>query len=218
VAQRNIIRTVTFIKRGQSSFFSFLLDLESGPDKIYLCLERSELNTQNAFYHTMARGDRGEPIFQGDEDRELFLKTLEEAVQRTGWIIHAYVLMTNLYHFLMETPEPNLVLGMKWFQGTYTQRYDGLHRLRGHVYQGRYKAIVIDSDEMEFVDRVGTYIHLNPVRAGLVRPETVGPSILSLEQFPVFPCIQKETLLVEYRPGSSERGCETRQPVRPAEV
>jgi len=117
----------------------------------------------------MARGDHGEAIFKDDVDRNLFLKTLSEVVDRTGWIIHAYVLMTNHYHFLIETPEPNLVSGMTWFQGAYAQRYNARHRLRGHLFQGRYKALVIESEEKEFLDRVGTYIHLNPARAGLVR-------------------------------------------------
>ena len=139
-----------------------------------------------ALYHAMARGDRGEPIFHGDEDRENFLETLEETVQRTGWIIHAFVLMTNHYHLLLETPEPNLVQGMQWFQGTYTQRYNAAHRLRGHVYQGRYKAMVIDSDEKEFIDRVGTYIHLNPVRAGMV---SVRKGVLRRYRWSSFPAL-----------------------------
>src|SRR5512136_183419 len=121
-----------------------------------------------AVYHVMCRGDRREPIFKSDEDRRLMLSTLEEMCERTGIWVHSYVLMTNHYHMLMETPEPNLVVGMKWFQGTYTQRYNSRYRQSGHVFQERYKAIPIQGDEPEYVRIVSDYILLNPVRAGLL--------------------------------------------------
>jgi putative transposase len=117
----------------------------------------------------MARGSRGQSIFADDTDRKRFLKTVDEACQRTGWLIHAYVLMGNHYHLLIETPEGNLVPGMKWLQSTYTQRYNHRHRLTGHLFQGRYKAIIIDEREPMYLQTVSTYIHLNPARAGLVR-------------------------------------------------
>ncbi|MFT4693037.1 MAG: transposase [Verrucomicrobiia bacterium] len=82
-----------------------------------------------ARYHVMSRGDHQEAIYRDDEDRERFLGTLEECGAKTGWLIHAYVLMGNHYHLLLETPEPNLVTGMKWFQGVYTQRFNGRHKL-----------------------------------------------------------------------------------------
>ncbi len=122
-----------------------------------------------ALYHVMSRGDRGEEIYRDDADRDLFLKTLGEACVRTGWRVHAYVLMRNHYHLLLETPEANLVTGMKWFLSTYTLRYNARHRQRGHVFQGRYKTVMIEPEEREFTRRVSTYIHLNPLRAGLVR-------------------------------------------------
>ena len=75
-----------------------------------------------AVYHAMARGNQGGLIFQDDPDRRCFLETLGEACEKTGWRIHAYVLMGNHYHLLVETAEANLVAGMKWLQGTYTQR------------------------------------------------------------------------------------------------
>ena len=150
-------------------------------------LRQIRIEYAGALYHTMARGDRGEPIFQEDEDRSRFLETLEEAAQRTGWVIHALVLMTNHYHLLVETPEPNLVQGMQWFQGAYTQRYNSVHRLRGHVYQGRYKAVIIESEEKEFIDRIGTYIHLNPMRAGMVPVRKRCTPTIPLEQFPCTP-------------------------------
>ena len=122
-----------------------------------------------ALYHVMSRGDRGAAISRDDADREMFLKTLGEACARSGWRVHAYVLMSNHYHLLLETPEANLVTGMKWFLSTYTLRYNARHRQRGHVFQGRYKTVMIEPDERGFTERVSTYIHLNPQRAGLVR-------------------------------------------------
>ncbi len=93
---------------------------------------------EGAFYHVMCRGDRREAIFQDDQYRERFLATLGEAVRRTGWRVHGYVLMSNHYHLLVETPVPNLVRGMTWFQTTYTVRYNARHRVSGHLFAGRY--------------------------------------------------------------------------------
>ena len=123
-----------------------------------------------AVYHVMARGNHGQVVFGDDSDRKRFLETLGEACEKTGWRIHAYVLMGNHYHLLVETPEPNLVAGMKWLQGTYTQRYNGRHRLFGHLFQGRYKAVIVDGRQEEnYFQVVSTYLHLNPARAGLIR-------------------------------------------------
>ena len=117
----------------------------------------------------LSRGDRGEAIYHDDEDRRLFLQFLGEVCERTGWLIHAFVVMTNHYHLLLETPEANLVVGMKWLQGTYTQRFNLRYRLRGHLFQGRYKALLIDGEEPGHFLQASSYIHLNPVRAGLVK-------------------------------------------------
>ncbi|MFO1477451.1 MAG: transposase [Verrucomicrobiota bacterium] len=122
-----------------------------------------------AVYHIMARGDQGQSIFADDSDRRRLLETLAEACEKTGWLIHAYVLMGNHYHLLAETPEANLVVGMKWLQGTYTQRYNSRHDIYGHLFQGRYKAIVVDGRDPHYFQVVSTYIHLNPARAGLVQ-------------------------------------------------
>src|SRR5437899_1259584 len=123
-----------------------------------------------AVYHVMARGNHGQRIFREDLDYNRFLETLEEACAKTGWRVHAYVLMGNHYHLLLETLEANLVAGMKWLQGTYTQRYNGRHRFFGHLFQGRYKAVVVDGRQDEnYFQVVSTYIHLNPARAGLIR-------------------------------------------------
>jgi len=120
-------------------------------------------------YHVMSRGNQGNEIFRDDRDRERFLETLAGACGKTGWLVHAYVLMGNHYHLLLETPEANLVAGMKWLQGTYTRRFNGRHRVFGHLLAGRYKAVIVDGADETYFEVVSTYIHLNPVRAGLVR-------------------------------------------------
>jgi putative transposase len=102
------------------------------------------LEYAGATYHVMARGNQGCGIYGDDRDRKLWLATLGEACTKTGWGIHAWVMMANHYHLLLETPEANLVAGMKWFQGTYTQRFNARHEVFGHLYQGRYKALVVE--------------------------------------------------------------------------
>jgi REP element-mobilizing transposase RayT len=116
----------------------------------------------------MCRGNRKEDIFRDHLDRATFLRTLSEACGQTGWIVHSYVLMSNHYHFLIETPEPNLSDGMRWFQGTHAQRFSVRHGVVGHVFQGRYKAPLIEDDEPSYFRVVSSYIHLNPARALLL--------------------------------------------------
>ncbi len=124
---------------------------------------KPRLEYAGAVYHVMNRGNRRQAIFRTDEDRECFLGALGEVCERTGWKVHAYVLMGNHYHLLLETPESNLIAGMQWLQGTYTKRFNAVHREWGHLFQGRYKAIPVDSDGDYFL-AVATYIHLNPMR------------------------------------------------------
>ena len=126
------------------------------------------LEYRGAMYHIMARGNQGRAIFEDDKDRQRFVETLGEACGKTGWRLHAYVLMNNHYHLLAETPEGNLVAGMKWLQGTYTQRYNGRHARFGHLFQGRYKAVPVETNHAGYLETVSTYIHLNPARAGLI--------------------------------------------------
>ena len=93
-------------------------------------------------YPVMCRGNRGVRIFSVQEDTDLWLKTLAKARVRSQLIVHAYCLMRTHYHVLLETPNGNLVEGMKWLQATFTQRYNAQRRQRGHLFQGRYKAKV----------------------------------------------------------------------------
>lgn len=122
-----------------------------------------------AFYHVMARGNRRERIFREDGDRRFFCQTLAEACERTGWKVHAWVLMSNHYHLMFETPEANLVAGMKWLQNTYTRRFNSRHRLWGRLFGDRYKAVLCEGGSPYYYCSLMDYIHLNPVRVGLVR-------------------------------------------------
>jgi REP element-mobilizing transposase RayT len=134
----------------------------------------------------MCRGNGGEDIFLSDADRELFLYTLDEACSRCGWRVHAFVLMGNHYHMLLETPEPNLVAGMKWLQGTYTQRFNFRHKQCGHLFQGRYKALVIDGGKGNYFSTVAGYIHLNPARARLFDLDTGALAEYAWSSFPLY--------------------------------
>lgn len=120
-----------------------------------------------AMYHVMARGNRRGAIMRDDHDRVTFLRTLSEACERTGFRVHAYVLMTNHYHLLLETPQANLARGMGWLQNAYTRRINTRHGLWGHVFGGRYKSILVEPGNCFWA--LMNYIHLNPVRAGMVK-------------------------------------------------
>jgi REP element-mobilizing transposase RayT len=126
---------------------------------------------EGAIYHVMNRGDRREPIFRDDRDRKCFLETLGEACGKTDWQVHALCLMENHFHLVVETPKGNLVAGMKWFLGTYTARFNRRHKLFGHLFSGRYKALVVDAASPGYFRTVCEYVHLNPVRAQLLAPE-----------------------------------------------
>ena len=128
------------------------------------------LEYPGALYHVMNRGDRREPIFRSDQDRALFLDTLAETCQKTGWQVHALCLMHNHFHVVIETPSANLVAGMKWFLGTYTSRFNHRHKLCGHLFSGRYKCLIVDGSGTNYLRTVCDYVHLNPSRARLLAP------------------------------------------------
>ena len=102
------------------------------------------LESSGASYHVMNRGDPRENIFRDEEDRRRFLATLGEACAKTEWQVHEYCLMGNHFHLVLETPQANLVAGMKWLLGVYTKRFNIRHELCGHLFAGRYKALNVD--------------------------------------------------------------------------
>ena len=120
-----------------------------------------------AVYHVTSRGNAGTEIFLDDGDRVRFLEVLGTVVERFGWICHAYCLMTNHYHLLIETPQPNLSRGMQHLNGVYTQWFNRRHSRAGHLVQGRFKSIVVEKES--YLLELARYIVLNPVRAKLVR-------------------------------------------------
>ncbi|MFT5259901.1 MAG: putative transposase [Saprospiraceae bacterium] len=124
------------------------------------------LEFEHATYHITSRGDRKEDIYEDDGDRQLFLKILGEVVERYNWVCHAYCLMSNHYHLLIETPDANLSKGMRQLNGVYTQATNRLHHRSGHLFQGRYKGILVDAES--YLLEVTRYIVLNPVAAKLV--------------------------------------------------
>jgi REP element-mobilizing transposase RayT len=128
------------------------------------------LEFEGGLYHVTSRGDRKEAIFLDDVDRETFLEILCKSVENCRWIVHAYCLMGNHYHLLVETPEPNLSRGMRQLNGVFTQRFNARHQRVGHVFQGRFKALVVDREG--YLLELCRYVVLNPVRAGMVdRPQ-----------------------------------------------
>lgn len=124
----------------------------------------------DAVYHVTSRGNARSDIFHSDQDREEFLFILDNVIRRFNWLCHAYCLMDNHYHLLIETPDGNLSLGMRQLNGIYTQKYNYLHGKTGHVFQGRYKAILVDKES--YLLELCRYVVLNPVRAKMIsKPE-----------------------------------------------
>ncbi len=116
-----------------------------------------------ALYHITSRGDGQEAIYLTNQDREIFISMLGECVSKFNWKIHAYCLMTNHYHLLIETPQANLSKGMRFLNGVYTQRFNRAHKRVGHVLQGRYKSILVEKES--YLLELSRYLVLNPVRA-----------------------------------------------------
>lgn len=120
-----------------------------------------------ALYHVTSRGNARRKIYLDDEDRQAFLGILAWVVERFGWLCHAYCLMDNHFHLLIETPDPNLSRGMRQLNGVYTQGFNRRHRKVGHLFQGRFKAILVERDS--YLLELARYVVLNPVRAGMVK-------------------------------------------------
>ena len=125
------------------------------------------LEYAGALYHVTSRGNGQEDIYRDEEDRDIFLEVLSAVKEHFNWEIHAYCLMSNHYHLLVETPDANLSKGMRQLNGVYTQRFNRKHKRVGHVYQGRYKAIIVQKEA--YLLELARYIVLNPVRARMVR-------------------------------------------------
>jgi len=122
---------------------------------------------EGAVYHVTSRGNAREKIFLTDDDRRRFLNVLDDVVSRYGWICHAYCLMSNHYHLLIETPAANLSRGMQFLNGVYTQSFNRHHKRVGHLLQGRFKAILVEKET--HLLELARYVVLNPVRAKMVR-------------------------------------------------
>ena len=120
-----------------------------------------------AVYHITSRGNARQNIYTDDDDREKFLSIFALVVERFHWICHSYCLMDNHYHLLLETPVPNLSAGMRQLNGIYTQAFNRHHRRGGHLFQGRFKAIVVE--KQAHLLELSRYIVLNPVHAGMVQ-------------------------------------------------
>jgi putative transposase len=125
------------------------------------------LEFSGALYHVTSRGDRREAIYEDDDDRLTFLSVLERVCDTYNWVCHAYCLMDNHYHLLIETPDSNLSKGMRQLNGMYTQTFNRMNNRVGHVFQGRYKATLVEKDS--YLLELSRYIVLNPVRANMVR-------------------------------------------------
>jgi putative transposase len=143
---------------------------------------QSRIEYAGAVYHVLNRGNYRQDLFTVEDAGVCFERTLFDACERLGWRLHAYVLMSNHYHLCVETPDGRLACGMQWLQSTFANRFNRLVKERGHVFQGRYKALLIERGESLL--RVVNYIHLNPVRAGLQSVETLRDHELS--SFPKF--------------------------------
>jgi REP element-mobilizing transposase RayT len=125
------------------------------------------LEFAGALYHVTTRGNARQKIYLDEQDRVLYLDLLGKEIEQQGWVCYAYCLMDNHYHLLIETPEANLVRGMRRLNGVYTQAFNRRHRRVGHLFQGRYKSIVVDKDS--YLQELCRYIVLNPVRARVVK-------------------------------------------------
>ena len=119
-----------------------------------------------AFYHVISRGNAGDPIYKTRQEREKFIEYLAAAVERFGIRIHTYCLMTNHYHLLLETPEPNLSRAIQWLNVCYATYFNYKRNRRGHLFYGRFKSILVEADG--YLKHLSRYIHLNPLRAKMV--------------------------------------------------
>ena len=124
-----------------------------------------------AVYHVLNRGNYRKPVFGTPQTRDAFIRCLFQACQRCGWRLYAFCILSNHYHIALETPEGNLSVGMQWLQSTFANRFNRAHKSHGHLFQGRFKSLVVERDE--YLGPLIHYIHLNPVRAKIVTSEAM---------------------------------------------
>jgi REP element-mobilizing transposase RayT len=158
---------------------------------------KQRIEYPGAVYHIISRGNYRKDLFSHDKTAEAFERTIFEAAKRCGWRLFAYVIMSNHYHLAIQTPDPNMVEGMRWLQSTFATRFNRFRNERGHVFQGRYKSLLINEDRplLGLID----YIHLNPVRAEICTVEEIKGYVRS--SFPKYfkrsvqPPLDRTTLL-----------------------
>lgn len=126
---------------------------------------RLRMESEAGVYHVISRGNYRSDIFRHDGAKAAFLACLAGACERTGWQVHAWCVMSNHYHVAISTPRANLSTGMKWLQGTFAMRFNRFRNECGHLFQGRYKSLLVEPETG--LGPLCHYIHLNPVRAGL---------------------------------------------------
>lgn len=124
------------------------------------------IELENGVFHVTSRGNAGADIFVDDVDRTMFMDVLVHVVDRFRWICHAWCLMGNHYHLVVQTPHANLSRGMRQLNGVYTQQFNRRHQRAGHIYQGRFKSILVDHDS--YLLALSRYVVRNPLAAGLV--------------------------------------------------
>jgi REP element-mobilizing transposase RayT len=157
------------------------------------------LELAGGLYHVTSRGDGQEDIYLSDADRLAWLDVLGQVCTRFNWVCHAWCQMTNHYHLLIETPEANLSQGMRQLNGVYTQRFNRAHTRVGHVFQGRYKAILVERDS--YLLELARYVVLNPLRAGMVRRLETWPwssYLATCGQTPVPDWLQPDWILAQF--------------------
>lgn len=129
------------------------------------------LEYEDAIYHVINRGNYRRDVFATDGAKEAFLTALDETASKLGWKVHAWVIMSNHFHVALETPNGDLVAGMKQWQGSFATRFNRLRTERGHIFQGRYKSLLVEGED--YLGALCHYIHLNPVRAKVVATDGV---------------------------------------------
>lgn len=157
------------------------------------------LELAGGLYHVTSRGDGREDIYLTEADRRVWLEVFGQVCKRFNWVCHAWCQMSNHYHLLIETPEANLAQGMRQLNGVYTQRFNRAHGRVGHVFQGRYKAILVERDS--YLLELARYVVLNPLRAGMVKRLETWPwsSYLSTcGQAPVPAWLQPDWILAQF--------------------